>query len=78
MALSSAKAEFRGMAKSLCELFWLKRLLTELNFALTNEMNLFWDNKATIKIFQNPIQHDGTKYVEVDRHFIKNRILRLR
>jgi hypothetical protein len=28
VALSSAEAEFRGMAKGLCELLWLKRLLT--------------------------------------------------
>jgi hypothetical protein len=34
-------------------------------------MNLYCDNKATIEIAQNPIQHDRTKHVEVDRHFIK-------
>jgi hypothetical protein len=41
VALSSAKAEFRGMAKGLCELFWLKQLLIEIGFASNNEMNLF-------------------------------------
>ena len=34
-------------------------------------MDLFCDNKATIDISHNPIQHDHTKHVEVDRHFIK-------
>ena len=28
IALSSAEAEFQGMAKGLCELLWLRRLLT--------------------------------------------------
>ncbi|RVW24916.1 Retrovirus-related Pol polyprotein from transposon RE1 [Vitis vinifera] len=71
VALSSAEAEFRGMAKGLCELLWLKRLLTEIGFAPKSEMNLFCDNKAAIDISHNPVQHDRTKHVEVDRHFIK-------
>ena len=37
-------------------------------------MNLFCDNKATIDISHNPIQHDRTKHVEVDRHFIKQNL----
>ena len=71
VALSSAEAKFRGMAKGLCELLWLKRLLAEIGFAPKSKMNLFCDNKAAINISQNPVQHDQTKHVEVDRHFIK-------
>lgn len=37
-------------------------------------MNLFCDNKAAIDISPNPIQHDRTKNVEVDRHFIKQNL----
>lgn len=55
VALSSAEAEFRGMAKGLCELLWIRRLLTEIGFAPTSEMVLFCDNKATIAIAHNPI-----------------------
>ena len=46
VALSSAKAEFRGISKGLCELLWLERLLTEIGFAPNTEMNLFCDNKV--------------------------------
>ncbi|RVW82645.1 Retrovirus-related Pol polyprotein from transposon RE1 [Vitis vinifera] len=74
VALSSAEAEFRGMAKGLCELLWLRRLLTEIGFAPDSEMKLFCDNKAAIDISHNPIQHDRTKHVEVDRHFIKQNL----
>ncbi|KAA0039571.1 Copia protein [Cucumis melo var. makuwa] len=35
---------------------------------------LFCDNKATISIANNPVPHDRTKYVEIDRHFIKERL----
>jgi hypothetical protein len=74
VALSSAESEFRGMAKGLCELLWLKKLLTEIGFAPKSEMSLFCVNKAAINISQNPVQHDKTKHVEVDRHFIKHNL----
>lgn len=74
VALSSAEAEFRGMAKGLCELLWLRRLLTEIGFPPPTEMNLFCDNRAAIDISHNPVQHDRTKHVEVDRHFIKQNL----
>jgi hypothetical protein len=37
-------------------------------------MNLFCDNKATIDISYNPVQHDWTKHVEMDRYFIKQNL----
>ncbi|CAL9016052.1 unnamed protein product, partial [Prunus brigantina] len=65
---------FRGMTKGICELLWLRKLLTELGYKPTSTMNLFCDNKAAIAIAQNPVQHDRTKHVEVDRHFIKQKL----
>ena len=72
VALSSVEAEFRCMAKGLCELLWLRSLLAEIGFPPSLAMNLFCDNKAAIDISHNPIQHDRTKHMEVDRHFIKH------
>lgn len=36
-------------------------------------MKLNCDDKATINIAHNPVQHDRTKNAEGDRHFIKER-----
>ena len=37
-------------------------------------MTVLCDNKATISIAKNPVQHDRTKHVEIDRHFIKEKL----
>lgn len=74
VALSSAEAEFRAMAKGICELLWLKKLLTELGYPPVQAMELLCDNKAAVDMAHNPVQHDRTKHVEIDRHFIKEKI----
>ena len=37
-------------------------------------MRLYCDNKAAIAIAHNPVLHDRTKHVEVDKHFIKEKL----
>ena len=74
VALSSAKAEFRGIAKGITEVLWIRKLLRELDFPQKGPCNLFCDNKAAISISGNPVQHDRTKHVEIDRHFIKEKL----
>ena len=37
-------------------------------------MKLYCDNKSTISIAHNPMQHDQTKHIEIDRHFIKEKL----
>jgi Reverse transcriptase (RNA-dependent DNA polymerase) len=74
VALSSAEAEFRDIAKGLQELLWLRRVMGDLGFEPKEAMNLFCDNKSAITISQNPIQHDRTKHIEVDRHFIRQNL----
>ena len=74
VALSSAEAEFRGIVKGIAEILWLRKLMDEIGFPLKTPTKLFCDNEAAISISENPVQHDRTKHVEVDRHFIKEKI----
>ena len=71
---SSVEAEFRVVAQGMCEGLWLQKLLEELHITIEFSIKLYCDNKAVISISHNPIQHDKTKHIEVDRHFIKEKI----
>ncbi|KAM1277262.1 hypothetical protein ACFX13_030387 [Malus domestica] len=73
-AEAEAEAEFRGRSHGVCELLWLKKLLRDLGFKPKDTMKLHCDNKAAIEIAYNPVQHDRIKHVEIDRHFIKEKL----
>ncbi|GAA0172743.1 transmembrane signal receptor [Lithospermum erythrorhizon] len=74
VARSSAEAEFRAMAHRVCEAIWIKGLCEELNIQYDGPIQLYYDNQFGISIAHNPVQHDRTKHVELDRHFIKEKI----
>jgi hypothetical protein len=73
VARSTAEAEFRAMASGLCELMWIKVLLIELQLHQSVPLQLYCDNQAAINIVHNPVLHDRTRHVEIDRHFIKEK-----
>ena len=37
-------------------------------------MKVYCDNKFAIAITHNPVLHDWTKHIEVDKHFIKEKL----
>ena len=74
VARSSAEAEYRAMALATCELIWLRHLLQELRFGKGEQMKLICDNQATLHIASNPVFHERTKHIEVDCHFIREKI----
>ena len=74
VARSSAEAEYRAMILATCELIWLKHLLQELRFGKDEQMKLICDNQAALHISFNPIFHERTKHIEVDCHFIREKI----
>ena len=74
VAKSYAESKFRVIAQGLCELLWLKIILDDLRIKWDGPMKLYYDNKLTINIVHNPIQHDRTKHTEIDRHFIKEKL----
>lgn len=37
-------------------------------------MKIYCDNKVAINISHNPVHHNRTKHVKIDKHFIKEKI----
>ncbi|XP_071687777.1 uncharacterized protein [Rutidosis leptorrhynchoides] len=74
VALSSAEAEYRGIDRGVTEALWIKKLLTEIGFPPQNPIKIMCDNEAAIAILENPVQHDRTKHIEIDRYFIKEKL----
>ncbi len=71
---STAEAEYRAMSVGLSEMLWLRNLLCELKLLKNTCMKLWCDNKSAINIANNPVQHDRTKHIEIDRFFIKEKL----
>ena len=63
------------MTLETCELIWLKQLLHELRFENDGQMTLVCDNQMDLHISSNPIFHERTKYIKVDCHFIREKIV---
>ena len=74
MARSSAEAEYRAMASTASELTWIKQLLEELGIKIQEPMKMFCDNQVARHIASNPVFHERTKHIEVDCHFIREKI----
>ncbi|CAN1790917.1 Retrovirus-related Pol polyprotein from transposon RE1 [Linum perenne] len=72
VARSSAEAEYRAISLGICEGIWLKRLLRELKIEDLKPISLRSDSQYAISIVKNPVHHDRTKHVEIDRHFISD------
>lgn len=71
---SSAEAEYRSMENTVSELVWIAGLLKELKMKTSLLMELFCDNKAALQIAANPMYHERTKHIEIDCHFIRDKI----
>jgi hypothetical protein len=74
VARSTAEAEYRAMALGVTKMLWLRALLVELKVDQRAQMKLWCDNKYAISIANNPVQHDRTKHIEIDRFFIKEKL----
>jgi hypothetical protein len=71
---STAKAEYRAMSQGLSEMLWVRNLLSELKLLREGPLNVRCDNRSAICIANNPVQHDRTKHLEIDRCFIKEKL----
>nr|GEW97978.1 retrovirus-related Pol polyprotein from transposon TNT 1-94 [Tanacetum cinerariifolium] len=71
---SYAKSEYRAMALTCCEVTWLVSLFKDLGITNLKPVDLHYDNQAALYIVANLVFHAGTKHIEVDCHFVRDRL----
>ena len=74
VARSSTEAEYKALADGTAEILWIRALLSDLHFS-SDPMTILWcDNLGATYLSVNPIFHARTKHVEVDYHFVHDRV----
>ncbi|XP_028090289.1 uncharacterized protein LOC114290545 [Camellia sinensis] len=71
---SSTEAEYRSMASTTAELVWLQQLLKDLCISSSSPPVLWCDNISAMALASNPVFHSRLKHIEVDCHFIRDRV----
>nr|AFK44938.1 unknown [Lotus japonicus] len=62
------------MAQTTCELMWVGQILSDMGIERISPMKLWCDNQAALHISSNPVFHERTKHIEVDCHFIREKL----
>ena len=70
-----AEVEYSALVVTTCEVVWLHNLLNELQIKAPSPALLFGDNQVVIYIANNPTFHEITKHIELDCHFVRDRII---
>jgi hypothetical protein len=71
---SSTEAEYHVVANDMAEACWLCQLLVELHSPLSWDTQVYCDNVSTVYLSSNLIQHQCTKHIEIDLHFVRERV----
>jgi hypothetical protein len=74
ISLSSAEAEYRAIANGVAESTWLRQLLHELQTPPSRCTLVYCDNISAVYLFTNPVQHQCIKHVEIDIHFVQEKV----
>nr|GEX12700.1 hypothetical protein [Tanacetum cinerariifolium] len=76
LSRSSAEAEYRGVANVVAETAWIRNLLRELHNLLFTATIVYCDNVSAVYMSTNPVQHQRTKHIEFDIHFVRDIVAR--
>ncbi|GKC00803.1 ribonuclease H-like domain-containing protein, partial [Tanacetum coccineum] len=69
-----AEAEYRGVANVVAETAWIRNLLRELHSPLLTATLVYCDNVSAVYMSANPVQHQRTKHIEIDIHFVRDMV----
>ena len=70
IAQSTAEAEYIGVSEALKQAVWLRKLMADLGFDISEATLILCDNCAAISIAKSPVLHSKTKYIKVKYHAV--------
>jgi hypothetical protein len=73
---SSTEAEYKAMADATAKIIWVQAVLQELRIPYPSSAWLWCDNLGAKYLASSPIFHGRMKYVEIDYHFVLNRVVK--
>ena len=71
---SSVEFEYKAMTQSACEIMWIHQLLAEVGIKTSVPTKLWCDNQVALYIASNHVFHEQTKHIEIDCHFVREKI----
>jgi histone deacetylase 1/2 len=71
---SSTESEYKAIANATAEIMWVQTLLRELGIPSPRAARLWCDNIGAKYLSANPVFHARTKHIEVDYHFVRERV----
>ncbi|GJU71556.1 ribonuclease H-like domain-containing protein [Tanacetum coccineum] len=75
LSRSSAEAEYHGVANAVAETCSLRNLLCELHTPLSSATLVYCDNVSVVYLSCNLVQHQRTKHIEIDIHFVRDLVV---
>ncbi|GJV71176.1 retrovirus-related pol polyprotein from transposon TNT 1-94 [Tanacetum coccineum] len=72
-AISSTEAEYIALSRCYAQILWMRSKLTNYGFEF-NKIPLYYDNKSSIALYCNNIQHSRLKHIDVLYYFIKEQV----
>jgi hypothetical protein len=72
---SSIEAKYCALANCTANLAWVRMVLKDLGIFLAAPSIIWCDNLNALAIASNPVFHARTKHVEVDYHFIREKVV---
>ncbi|KAG5040460.1 hypothetical protein JHK85_012936 [Glycine max] len=73
---SNVEAKYRGVANVVSDSCWIRNLLLELHCPIEKATLVYCDNVSVIYLSDNLVQHQRTKHIEMDIHFIREKVAR--
>ncbi|GJX23554.1 retrovirus-related pol polyprotein from transposon TNT 1-94 [Tanacetum coccineum] len=69
LAISTTEAEYVSVEKTCQQALWMKQALVDYGISL-DDISIMCDNKGAIDLSKKPVQHSGTKHIEIRHHFL--------